>query len=188
VTDDPNDAWPIPVHRSGLQLWRAGDPWPTSAVSRRGRGQDLSATSARPTSGGELSTRRHSSCYKSDPTGADRDGWPVSSRHTEIRATPMTTAPEPLASNGYTVVSIGADRSTPRQSAGAGRRRRRTWSLVLDTLSWLKRATQDAVSFYDAAKNRPSTRSGTGRHRAHRASLVIHDEFQRYRSHGHSAR
>lgn len=99
---------------------------------------------------------RHSSCYKSDPTAPTASGWRCPTGYTEIPSyAGYDGAGDALASNGYTVVSIGADaintndnRLAPDDGAVA------RGQLVPDTLSWLKRADEGRpVSFYDAATN-----------------------------------
>jgi hypothetical protein len=99
---------------------------------------------------------RHSSCWKSDPTAPTASGWPCPTGYTEIPSyAGYDGAGDVLASNGYTVVSIGADaiNSNDNQLApddGAVAR----GQLVLDTLTWLKKADLgQSVTFHDTAKN-----------------------------------
>jgi trimeric autotransporter adhesin len=103
---------------------------------------------------------RHSSCFKSDPTAPNASGWPCPTGYSEIPSyAGYDGAGEALASNGYTVVSIGADaiNSNDNQLApddGAVAR----GQLVLDNLTWLQKANLgQAVSFFDAAKNQTLT-------------------------------
>jgi len=100
---------------------------------------------------------RHSSCYKSDPSAPTASGWPCPTGYTEIPSyAGYDGAGEALASKGYTVVSVGADaiNSNDNQLApdfGAVAR----GQLVLDTLTWLKRADAgQPVRFHDAATDR----------------------------------
>ena len=99
---------------------------------------------------------RHSSCFKSDPSAPTASGWPCPTGYTEIPSyAGYDGAGDALASNGYTVVSIGADaiNSNDNQLApddGAVAR----GQLVLDTLTWLQKANAGKrVTFFDAATN-----------------------------------
>ena len=99
---------------------------------------------------------RHSSCFKSDPSAPTASGWPCPTGYTEIPSyAGYDGAGDALASNGYTVVSIGADanNSNDNQLApddGAVAR----GQLVLDTLTWLQKANAGKqVAFFDAATN-----------------------------------
>jgi hypothetical protein len=99
---------------------------------------------------------RHSSCYKIVSTTPTASGWPCPPGYGIIDSyAGYDGAGDALASNGYTVVSIGADaiNSNDNQLApddGAVARGQE----ILDTLTWLQQANAGhTVSFHDAALN-----------------------------------
>jgi hypothetical protein len=103
---------------------------------------------------------RHGSCYKIVSTTPTASGWPCPPGYGIIDSyAGYDGAGDALASNGYTVVSIGADaiNSNDNQLApddGAVARGQE----ILDTLTWLQQANAgQTVSFHDAALNRTLT-------------------------------